>query len=203
MNERIVITYPAFRLFGAAMAVAVTDPPNGFMGSSSSVVAVLLALFAGWAAAPVVRRPVLTAHRWLNQLTRHKNTVFAGTCAVVAAAGRPAVWLMIADAALLLGYLLALDVLTAGPIGGRQLSSLWPAGLAAAGTALVLALTQLVPRVQSNSLVESGRWLASAGAVLAGGALALAFLPRRERAAQAASGRPKAPGGDGSTAGPR
>lgn len=205
MNGRIVISYPLFRLFGAALAVAVADPPNGFMGTSSPLMAVLLAIFAGWAAAPVVRRPVLTAHRWFNQLVRHKNTVFAGTCTVVAAAGRPALWLMIADAALLLGYLLALDAATAGPIGDRQFRSGWPAGLAAAGTALVLALVQLTSHVQSNMLVESGRWLASVGAILAGGALALAFLPRRGRgrAEQVAVARPKAAGEEGSKGGPR
>jgi hypothetical protein len=197
MNRRIVITFPLFRVFGAALAVAAADPPDGFMGTSSPQIALLLGLFALWAAAPVVRRPVLTVHRWLNLLARHRNTVFAGACTVVAAAGRPALWLMIADAALLLGYLLALDSVAAGPIGGRQLRSGWPAGLAAAATALVLALVRLTSDAQSSVLAEGGRWLASVGALLAGGALALAFLPRRAPAEQAAA-RPKAPGAAGS-----
>ena len=199
MNGRIVITFPLFRVFGVALAVAVADPPDGFMGTSSPQIALLLALFALWAAAPVVRRPVLTVHRWLNLLARHRNTVFAGACTVVAAAGRPALWLMIADAALLLGYLLALDSVAAGPIGGRQLRSGWPAGLAAAATALVLALVRLTSDAHSSVLAEDGRWLASVGALLAGGALALAFLPRRAPAEQpAAAARPKTPGAAGS-----
>ena len=188
-NGRVTVAYPLFRVFGVALAVAAVDPPHGFMGSSSPQAAVVLAVFAAWAAAPVVRRPVLTVHRWVNQFARNRNTVFAGACTVAAAAGHPPLWLMIADAALLLGYLLALDSVTAGPIGVRQLRTVWPVGLAVAGTAMVLALARLTSGSQPNALSGSGRWLASAGAILAAGALGMAFLPRlsrEDRAAEAA-----------------
>lgn len=190
---RTFLAYPLFRLFGIAFAVAASDPPHGALGSASPQVTVILVLFAGWAAAPVVRRPVLSYHRWINQFARHRNTVFAGACTLAAASSRPQLWLMIVDAALLLGYLLALDVVTSGPIGARQLKAGWPVGLAAAGTAMVLAIAQLMSGTQSGGLMASGRWLASAGAVLAGGSLAMAFLPSRtERAAQAAVAAEKA-----------
>lgn len=191
--RRTILPYPLFRLFGVALAVAVSDPPHGALGSASPQVTVILVLFAVWAAAPVVRRPVLTSHRWINLFARHRNTVFVSACTLAAASSLPPVWLMITDAALVLGYLLALDAVTAGPVGVRQLKSGWPVGLAAAGTALVLGLAQLMSGPHSGGLAESGRWLAAVGAALAGGALALAFLPSRaEREAQAAAAAAKA-----------
>ena len=207
MNERLSLPFPAFRLFGAALAVAAVDPPHGFMASSSPLVATVLAVFALWAAAPVVRRPVLALHRWVNQVSRYRNTVFAGACAAIAAAGRPQLWLMITDAVLLLGYLLALDAVTAGPVGIRQLRAGWPAGLAAAGTALVLALAQLTSAAHSGAAADAGRWVAAVGGTLAALALALAFLsgkPKDEQAqaqakalaaAAAPVGRTDVPGG--------
>lgn len=183
MTLRLAFDFPAFRLFGAALAVAASDPPHGAFGT----VPVLLLAFAGfglWAAAPVVGRPVLTSYRWYSQLSRHRNTVFASACVLVAALATPPVWLMAADCALLLGYLLALDALTGGPIGLRQLRLGWPGGLAAAGTAVVLALTRLAPAHPGSTLAASGRWIAAAGTALAGLALALAVLPPRPRTAQ-------------------
>lgn len=187
MSQRMIISYPAFRLFGAALALAASDPSSDGTGLSTPAFTVILVCFALWAAAPVVRRPILSVHRWHNQLARHRNTLFAGICTLVAADGHPPLWLMIADAALLLGYLLALDAVAAGPVGIRQLRAGWPVGVAAAGTALVLALARLCTGNQSGTLAASGRWLAAGGAILASVALGLAFLPRRTEAEKAAS----------------
>jgi hypothetical protein len=177
-----------FRFFGPTLALAAANP-SGWTSAfgTAQLYAYCLAAFGLWAAVPVVRRPVLASQHWHRLLARHRNTLFAAACALTAAAGRPPVWLMAADAALLLGYLLALDALAAGPIGIRQLRLGWPVGAAAGGTALVLALTQMPLTSSSGSLAASGRWLAGVGAGLAGLALALAFLPARREPSRAPS----------------
>lgn len=171
-------SYLLFRLFGPALALAASNPSDwGTTFAMPQKFALLLAVLGLWAAAPVVSRPVLGSHHWPAILARHRNTLFVGACVVTAATGQPPVWLTTADAALVLGYLLALDAVSAGPIGIRQLRLAWPAGVAAGGTAVVLALAQLPLVPTPGEPTPLGRWLAGAGAGLAGLALALAFLP--------------------------
>lgn len=174
--------YPAFRIFGPALALAAANPLGWTANSGlAELITLILACFGLWAAAPVVARPLLASRHWYKVVARHRNTVFAAACTLTAAVGHPPIWLMAADAALLLGYLLVLDAVAAGPVGVRQLRLFWPGGIAAVGTALVLALVQVIQLTTAsgsgtpNSL---GRWLAGAGAALAGFALAGAFLPR-------------------------
>ena len=171
-------SYPLFRLFGPALALAASNPSDwSTTFGLAQKFALVLAVLGLWAAAPVVSRPVLGSHHWPAVLARHRNTLFVSACVVTAATGQPPVWLTTADAALVLGYLLALDAVSAGPIGIRQLRLAWPAGAAAGGTALVLALAQLPLVPTAGEPTPIGRWLAGAGAGLAGLALALAFLP--------------------------
>ena len=174
--------YPAYRIFGPALALAAANPLSWTASSGpEELFTLILAAFGLWAAAPVVARPLLASRHWYKVVSRHRNTVFAAACTLTAAVGHPPIWLMAADAALLLGYLLALDAVAAGPVGLRQLRLFWPGGIAAVGTALVLALiqvTQLTAAAGSGSANPLGRWLAGAGAALAGFALAGAFLPR-------------------------
>ena len=172
------VNYPLFRLFGPALALAASNPSDwSTTFGLAQKIALALAAVGLWAAAPVVSRPVLGTHRWPAILARHRNTLFAGACVVIAATGQPPVWLTTADAALVLGYLLALDAVSAGPIGIRQLRLAWPVAVAAGGTAVVLALAQLPLVPTSGEPNPIGRWLAGAGAGLAGLALVLAFLP--------------------------
>jgi hypothetical protein len=178
------LTYPAFRIFGPALALAAADPTEwSSTFGSRQLWAIALVVLGVWAAAPVVGRPVLTSHHWYKVLARHRNTLFAALCAVTAAAGKPPIWLTAADAALLLGYLLAVDACAAGPIGVRQLRMYWPATVAAGGTAAVLAVTQLISTLGPTP-TPIGRWLGGAGAGLAGLALVTVFLPRSRRQAR-------------------
>jgi hypothetical protein len=178
------LTYPAFRILGPAMALAAADPTEWTSSfGSRQLWAIALVLLGVWAAAPVVGRPVLSSHHWYKVAARHRNTLFAALCAVTAAAGKPPIWLTAVDAALLLGYLLAVDACAAGPIGVRQLRMYWPATVAAGGTAAVLAVTQLISTLGPTP-TPIGRWLGGAGAGLAGIALMTVFLPRSRRQAQ-------------------
>jgi len=181
----VKLSYPAFRIFGPALALAAADPTQwSSTFGSRQLWAIALVLLGVWAAAPVVGRPVLSSHHWYKVLARHRNTLFAALCAVTAAADKPPIWLMAADAALLLGYLLAVDACTAGPIGVRQLRMYWPATVAAGGTAAVLAVTQLIATLGPTTPTPIGRWLGGAGAGLAGIALMTVFVPRSRRQAQ-------------------
>jgi hypothetical protein len=127
-------------LLGIALALAATDPtkltqrgPIGWLLVAAAVVAAL------WAAPAVAQRPTTTTVEWANQLVRHRNTVFAVACVVVAGFGSPPVWLAAVDTALLLAYLLAVDALAAGPIGVRQLRRrAVPLAAAAAGAVTLL-----------------------------------------------------------------
>jgi hypothetical protein len=126
-------------LTGAALALTATDPaqpsmrgPFGWLAAAVAVVAAL------WAAPAVVQRPITPAVTWTRLLARHRNTVFAVGCVVVAGFGSPPFWLAAADTALMLAYLLAVDALAAGPVGVRQLRR-GVAPAAAAGALVLLA----------------------------------------------------------------
>ncbi len=138
-----------FRVLGALLLLGSLDPPHWpdtpcaqwFLGA-------LAACLGLWAGAPIMDRPVLDSHTWRFRVRRHRNTLLAAAAALLAAFQSPPVWLMAAEAALLLGYLVVLDAGTAPPRPPRvQLrQALW----AAAGSALVL-LSAVAP-------ITGGSW---------------------------------------------
>lgn len=157
-------------MLGLALALAATDPvkiaqgnPVGWLFSAAVLVGAI------WAAPVVAQRPASTAVHWAGQLTRHRNTVFAVGCVIIAGFGDPPVWQMAVDAALLLAYLLTVDALAAGPIGLRQLRR----GVAPAAVASTVALLAAHAPVDSGAVW--GRAVAAvavaAAAVAAGAAL--------------------------------
>ncbi len=131
-------------LIGLALAVAATNPAAWrTMTGAVLVVVVAFALLLALGAAPVVvRRPVTSSSAWTAKTVRHRNTLFAAVCVIVAGLGDPPVWLMAADAALLPAYLLAADALAAGPVGARQLRSISIPLAAAGASAAVLVVAE-------------------------------------------------------------
>ncbi|HEV3168973.1 MAG TPA: hypothetical protein VGZ32_01465 [Actinocrinis sp.] len=131
-------------LIGLALALAATNPAAWRTMTGAVLVVVLaFALLLALGAAPVVaRRPVTSSSAWTARAIRHRNTLFAAACVVVAGLGDPPVWLMAADAALLLAYLLAADALAAGPVGARQLRSIRIPLAAAGASAAVLVVAE-------------------------------------------------------------
>jgi len=155
---------------GLALTLAATDPsqlarrgPGGWLLTAAALVAAI------WAAPVVARRPTATSVDLFALPARHRNTVFAVGCVVVAGFGSPPLWLAAVDAALLLAYLLAVDALAAGPIGARQLQrGVAPLAAAAAGAVALLASQAPVdPGAVWGRIVAA---LAVAAAALAAGA---------------------------------
>lgn len=161
-----------FRVLGALLLVGALDParwpqylsPQWFFGAFAAVAGL-------WAGAPVVRRPVLDSHRWRHRLDRHRNTLLAAAAALLSALQNPPVWLMIVQAALLLGYLALLDAVATSARAPR--TQLAQALGAAAATALVL-LAALAP-------VAGGSWARFVAGVAVFGALALVYAALRLR----------------------
>jgi hypothetical protein len=159
-------------LLGVGLALAAANPaglasrgPTGWLLMIAAVAA------AVWAAPAVAQRPAVATIQWISRLLRHRNTAFAVACTILAAFSEPAVWLMVVDAALLLAYLLAVDALTAGPIGVGQLRRRVPPLTAAAASAVAL----LGAQAPVNPGAVWGRIVAAlavaAAAVAAGAAL--------------------------------
>lgn len=168
--HRSILSNWTVLLLGVALVLAASDPtklgqhgPVGWLLTAAAVVAAI------WAAPVVAQRPTMTSIQWAARLVRHRNTVFAVGCTVLAGAGNPPVWLMVADAALLLAYLLIVDALAAGPIGIRQLRR-GVAPLAAAGASAVVLLGALAPVNQGAVWGRILAALAVAAAALAAGA---------------------------------
>lgn len=159
-------------LLGVALVLAAVDPtklgtrgPVGWLFAMAAVVAAI------WAAPVVSRRPTAQSIRFASQLARHRNTVLAVGCTIVAGFSDPPVWLMVIDAALLLAYLLAVDALAAGPVGMRQLRH----GVAPLSAAAAAAIVLLAAQAPVNSGAVWGRIVAAlaiaAAAAAAGAAL--------------------------------
>lgn len=166
----------AVLLVAVALVLAVADPtrlgtrgPVGWLFCAAAVVASL------WAAPVVARRPTVTSIRLASQVARHRNTVFAVGCTIVAGFSDPPVWLMGVDAGLLLAYLLAVDALAAGPVGMRQLRGRVAPLSAAAAAAAVLAAAQ----APVNSGAVWGRILAALAVAAAACAVAAALWVKR------------------------
>lgn len=184
----------AVLLLGVALALAAVDPtklgsrgPVGWLFAMAALVATI------WAAPVVSRRPAAQSIRLTSQISRHRNTVFAVGCTIVAGFSDPPVWLMAIDAALLLAYLLAVDALAAGPIGIRQLRR----GTAPLSALAAAAIVLLAARAPVNSGAVWGRIVAAlavaAAATAAGAALWIrqtAGQPPRAKREEAAT-RPR------------
>lgn len=157
-------------LLGVALALTVTDPANlAKRGPAGWLLAVAALVAAIWAAPVVAQRAAVEAVHWNSQLVRHRNTVFAVVCTIIAGFSDPPLWLVIVDAALLLAYLLTVDALAAGPIGIRQLRR----GIAPAAAAAASAVVLLGAHAPVNSGAVWGRAVAAvavAAAALAAGA---------------------------------
>ncbi len=166
-------------LLGIALALTATNPTNlavrGLAGWLSTVAAIVAAI---WAAPVVAQRPAAATVHWSSQLARHRNTVFAVGCTIVAGFDDPPVWLMAANAALLLAYLLVVDALAAGPVGIRQLRrAIVPSAAAAAS-----AVTLLGAQAPVNSGAVWGRVAAAIAVAAAAVAAAAALWIRRQAA---------------------
>lgn len=179
----------AVLLLGAALVLAAVDPtklggrgPVGWLFTMAALVAAI------WAAPVVSRRPTAESFRFTSQLGRHRNTVFAVGCTIVAGFSDPPVWLMVIDAALLLAYLLAVDALAAGPVGIRQLRH----GMAPLCAAAAVAMVLLAARAPVNSGAVWGR-IVAALAVAAAATAAGAALWIRQTGQQSAQARPEEP----------
>ncbi len=166
----------AVLLLGVALVLAVADPtklgtrgPVGWLFAAAAVVAAI------WAAPVVSRRPTATSVRLVSQMTRHRNTVFAVGCTVVAGLSDPPVWLMAVDAALLLAYLLAVDALAAGPIGIRQLRQ----GTAPLCAAAAIAIVLLAAQAPVNQGAVWGRIVAALAVAAAASAAGAALWIRQ------------------------
>jgi hypothetical protein len=136
-------------LTGLALAVAAVLPlETTGAGSGSVLTALVLLALTIWAAPAVVARPAVPAF-WTSILSRHRNTLFAAACTVLAALDHPAGWLAAVDAGLLLAYLVVVDARAAGPIGARQARS--PVILPSAAVCIALTLTAALVPVDSGA----------------------------------------------------
>lgn len=161
-----------YRVLGALLLVGALDParwpdylgPQWFFGAFA-------ALFGLWAGAPVVRRPVLDAHRWGDKLSRHRNTLLAAAAALLAAMQSPPVWLMAVETLLLLGYLILVDAATAAARSPRAQAA---QALGAAAAAALVLLAALAP-------VTGGSWARLVAGVAVLGALGLLYPALRLR----------------------
>jgi len=181
----------AVLLLGAALVLAAVDPtklamrgPVGWLFAMAAMVAAI------WAAPVVSRRPTAESIRFTSQLGRHRNTVFAVGCTILAGFSDPPVWLMAIDAALLLAYLLAVDALAAGPVGIRQLRH----GMAPLCAAAAVAMVLLAAQAPVNSGAVWGRIVAALAVAAAATAAGAALWIRQtgKQSAQAGSEEPPA-----------
>ncbi|AUG82072.1 hypothetical protein CFP65_7494 [Kitasatospora sp. MMS16-BH015] len=132
---------PAFgRPVALALALAAADPSLLATTPRLGVTLALPALALAWWAGPVtVGRPVRHSARWPAMLARHRNTAFAAGAVILTALTAPPVWVLACVAALLLGYLLLVDAVAAGPAGLLQWRSHGVVAAAYGAAALVLA----------------------------------------------------------------
>lgn len=174
-------------VLGIALAVAVTDPatlvergPVAWLFTAAAMVG------AAWAAPVIAQRPAVTAVHWFTQLSRHRNTVFAVGCTIIAGFAEPPLWLAIVDVALLLAYLLTVDALAAGPIGIRQLRR----GVAPSAAAIASAVALLGAHAPVNAGAVWGRVVAAVAVAAAALAAGAALWFRRQASAPDDSASP-------------
>ena len=166
----------------AAAAIAPLDAHSVRGGSPTSAVIFSMVALAVtlWGAPAVVARPEVAAI-WTAAVARHRNTLFPAACVALAALDRPAGWLAAVIAALLLAYLVTVDLRAAGPVGLRQARSpvILPAAVLCTGVTMAAALAPVG---------ADATWarLAAALAVVCAGVLVGAALWTRRAAARAA-----------------
>jgi hypothetical protein len=180
----------AVLLLGIALALAAVDPtklgsrgPVGWLFALAALVATI------WAAPVVSRRPAAQSVRLTSQVARHRNTVFAVGCTIMAGFSDPPVWLMVIDAALLLAYLLAVDALAAGPVGIRQLRR----GTAPLSALAAVAIVLLAAQAPVNSGAVWGRIVAALAVAAAATAAGAALWIRQTAGQSSRAGREEAP----------
>jgi hypothetical protein len=163
-------------LLGVALAMAATDPTRlAVHGPVGWLLTAFAAVAAIWAAPAVAQRPTIGSTHWAAQLARHRNSVFAVGCVIIAGFGNPPAWLTAVDAALLLAYLLTVDAFAAGPVGIGLLRHRVAPLAAAAATVVVL----LAAEAPVNTGAVWGRIVAAAAVALAALAAGAALWIRR------------------------
>lgn len=170
----------AVQFLGVALALTATDPAElAQRGPVYWLLTIAVMVAAIWAAPIVAQRPAIAAVHWNTQLARHRNTVFAVGCTVIAGLNDPPAWLIVVAAALLMTYLLAVDTLAAGPIGIRQLRH----GVAPLAATAATAVTLLGAAAPVNSGAAWGRIVAAVAVTAAALATSAAlWIRQRQRA---------------------
>ncbi|MFE9425031.1 hypothetical protein ACFYNO_18880 [Kitasatospora sp. NPDC006697] len=158
------------RFLGAVLLLAAVNPAAPAGGLARQLLALVAAAFGWWAAPPLSARPVAPTARLATRLVRHRNTVLATATVLLAAIGRPPVWLAAAVTALLLGYLLHVD---AG--SHASLPPTPTARLAACAAAAVVLAAALVPQHQA----DAARPLAVLGIAVTAVSIGLTLYQRR------------------------
>ncbi|MFB8061666.1 hypothetical protein ACFC6U_36625 [Kitasatospora purpeofusca] len=160
----------ALRCTGVALALTAVGvgAADGAADRFGPVAVVVAAAFALWAAPPR-EEPPHRPHSWPGRLAGSRSTVLAAGSVLLAALGEPPFGRIAAVAALLIGYLLLVDVL------GPQRDSARPAHVLAA-----LAASGLVLSV-AFAPTGAGEWsrpIALAGLAATGWGIARALRPR-------------------------
>jgi hypothetical protein len=160
------------RLLGIALLVGAANPMGGAHPVLGMVRAVLGVGLGWWAAPPLTVRPTASSSRPLHRLARHRNTVLATAAVLLATVSHPSAGLAAAVTALLLGYLLHVDVRSHARLPTRP-----GAALSACVAAAVVLAAALAPAQSSGA----ARLLAAFGIAAAAGAVGLALHQRRSR----------------------
>ncbi|MGY0466513.1 hypothetical protein ACW14Y_40550 [Kitasatospora sp. cg17-2] len=160
----------ALRCTGVALALtaAGVGAADGAADRFGPAAVVAAAAFALWAAPPL-EEPPRRPHGWPGRLAGSRGTVLAAGSVLLAALGEPPFGRIAAVAALLIGYLLLVDVL--GPQRDRVRPAHVLAALAASGLVLSVAFAP-------TGAGEWSRPIALAGLAAAGWGVARALRPR-------------------------
>ncbi|MFD8319027.1 hypothetical protein [Kitasatospora purpeofusca] len=163
--ERAALRCTGVALALTAAGVGAADGAADRFGPAAGVAA---AAFALWAAPPL-EEPPRRPHGWPGRLAGSRGTVLAAGSVLLAALGEPPFGRIAAVAALLIGYLLLVDVL--GPQRDRARPAHVLAALAASGLVLSVAFAP-------TGAGEWSRPVALAGLAAAGWGVARALRPR-------------------------
>ncbi|MFD9060866.1 hypothetical protein ACFVZ3_05035 [Kitasatospora purpeofusca] len=163
--ERAALRCTGVALVLTAAGVGAADGAADRFGPAAVVAA---AAFALWAAPPL-EEPPRRPHGWPGRLAGSRGTVLAAGSVLLAALGEPPFGRIAAVAALLIGYLLLVDVL--GPQRDRARPAHVLAALAASGLVLSVAFAP-------TGAGEWSRPIALAGLAAAGWGVARALRPR-------------------------
>ncbi|MDY0816513.1 hypothetical protein [Kitasatospora purpeofusca] len=163
--ERAALRCTGVALALTAAGVGAADGAADRFGPAAVVAATAFALWA----APPLEEPPHRPHRWPGRLAGSRSTVLAAGSVLLAALGEPPFGRIAAVAALLIGYLLLVDVLGPQRDGARPAHVL--AALAASGLVLSVAFAP-------TGAGEWSRPIALAGLAATGWGVARALRPR-------------------------